>query len=282
MRKKGAVRKASLKQRLLRRIKRRKFTLPLVALFGSAVALLSIAISMVLWSSVAVLLDRPVDQIAVVGELRNLNSQQFIRNVEVEMEKGYFRLDLQKIKRDAEELDWIDTVQVERRWPDSLRLTVREHIAVARWGENALLSDKGKVFSPENIEAFTQLPQLYAVSAPVDVVVHAYTSISERLAVFNLNVVSLRRSPRESWVVEVETTNEERRGFEIVMGRGSVDGKIDRFLKIYTRALQAERHRLQVVDMRYSNGVAVQWRTPGKDNEHITAHENFNRRGDVI
>jgi len=62
----------------------------------------------------------------------------------------------------------------------------------------------------------------------------------------------------------VDKKNAERvtltNGVELVFGRGDIEGKLNRLLKIYVSELVSRVQEIRKIDVRYTNGLAVEWR----------------------
>jgi cell division protein FtsQ len=68
-----------------------------------------------------------------------------------------------------------------------------------------------------------------------------------------LKIVALKRDVRGALWLSLEN------GLELVVGRGHVMEKMRRFLAVWELALKTQVERIARVDIRYDNGVAVQW-----------------------
>ena len=80
-----------------------------------------------------------------------------------------------------------------------------------------------------------------------------YRDLSAQLAPLNLHIVSLRLD--ELREVQFELQN----GIEVVLGREERFARLQRFVKVYNKTLVQHATQIRRVDLRYSNGMAVQW-----------------------
>ena len=53
-------------------------------------------------------------------------------------------------------------------------------------------------------------------------------------------------------------------GIEVALGRDQVEKRFDRFVTVYQRRLASRAAEVERIDARYTNGVAVQWKTLAK------------------
>ena len=74
-------------------------------------------------------------------------------------------------------------------------------------------------------------------------------------------VVALNFEERGAWTLVLENN------IKVVVGRSSVNERLERFLDLYTRVLAARAEQIELVDIRYANGVSVKWK-PQADEEN--------------
>lgn len=88
-------------------------------------------------------------------------------------------VDTQRLLQQLRQLGWIEHVTLERHWPHSLVITIKERQPSAIWqvqGVRYLIDDKGALIAPfrdEDSAQFSQLPYVVGKGAP-----HALTSLT--------------------------------------------------------------------------------------------------------
>ncbi|MFZ3174785.1 MAG: FtsQ-type POTRA domain-containing protein, partial [Thiobacillus sp.] len=91
----------------------------------------------------------------------------------------FFTVDLEGVRNSLEKLPWVREARVERRWPDTLVVSLTEHVPLARWNDNALINEAGEVFVAA---ADTRLPRLSGPEDSSAEVVAAYRRHQTALA----------------------------------------------------------------------------------------------------
>jgi len=176
----------------------------------------------------------------------------------------FFTVDLESVRNSLEKLPWVREARVERRWPDTLVVSLTEHVPLARWNDNALVNEAGGVFVAA-VDA--RLPRL---SGPEDSsleVVAAYRRHQATLAPLGLVIDEVRLSPRRAWRLRLDN------GMQLALGREQTDARLARFAALYPRLFSAQPAiqdaTLQpatataaaiapvTVDLRYPDGFAV-------------------------
>ena len=79
------------------------------------------------------LLDLPVRQLELEGQLERVTRLEVLAAAKIEAGTGFLTADLDEIRERVGAIDWIDEVTLQRIWPDTLRITFSEHRAAARW-----------------------------------------------------------------------------------------------------------------------------------------------------
>ncbi|PZN29084.1 MAG: hypothetical protein DIU71_15040 [Proteobacteria bacterium] len=87
--------------------------------------------SLVLWS-LAWVLDRPISQVEVAGQLERVARVQIEEAVAPFRGAGFLSVDLHALRSALESIPWVDHARVERRWPSGVRVLLTEHVPAAR------------------------------------------------------------------------------------------------------------------------------------------------------
>jgi len=177
----------------------------------------------------------------------------------------FFTVDLERVRSSLEKLPWVREARVERRWPDTLVVSLVEYVPLARWNDNALVNADGEVFVAA---AAGSLPRLSGPDDSSAEVVAAYRRHQATLAPLGMSIVELRLSPRRAWRMRLDN------GMQLALGRLQTEARLARFAALYPRLFGAQP-ALQgaaaaapdaaaaaslapvTVDLRYSDGFAV-------------------------
>ena len=101
------------------------------------------------FKGVQLVLDQPVRNLVVEGTFQRVTPIQVEAAVADGLDAGFLTVDLGALRERVQQLDWVDRVNVGRRWPDTLIVRVTEHQAAARWGDNGLLNVRGELFTEQ-------------------------------------------------------------------------------------------------------------------------------------
>lgn len=204
----------------------------------------------------------PIRGVHIEGEFRQLKPAKLRALVAQELRGGFFTVGVAEIQEGLRENPWIDQVAVRRVWPDGIKLTIVERRALARWGEGALLSPEGTVFSPPRESIPAGLVRLAGPEGTEVQVLARFLTLRAKLARFGAELIGLRLSPRRSWSFDMKD------GPRVIVGRASFEHRVDRFLSRYRRLRAASEGTLVRVDLRYTNGFAVQRQAAPEPGQH--------------
>ncbi len=218
----------------------------------AGVMLLTLAVLLVMnFSSVAGFVNRPVTKVRMENQWQQVSEMEVSRLLAGYLGAGFFNLEVAALKQELETLPWVRQAEVTRLWPDSLSLNLQEEIAIARWGEDELLSQQGQAFKPANAALLTSLPRLAGPEGSQIDVMRQYQRLNELLFPAGLRLSALTLSERGSW--ELNVNNE----IEIAAGREKLVERINRFIQFYNQSPDYAKSQIASVDLRYDNGLAV-------------------------
>jgi len=195
----------------------------------------------------------PVQSVHIEGEFRNLQRMDIQNEVVPLTNDGFFAMNVATIQQRIQQLSWVDEVSVRRVWPDKLSIRVREQQPVAHWGARGFLNARSQVFEPWQPLELAQLPHFEGPEGHERRVLEMYRRMQVMLKPLNLGVGSLRLDARRTWRVQLSN------GLILEVGRSHPEQRIARFVRAYPAIIAVGEGRVLSVDLRYSNGFAVQW-----------------------
>lgn len=193
----------------------------------------------------------PIAFVRVEGEIENLDLNKFEQTLKPFVSRGYFTLKMGEITAAVQSFAWVEKVRVDRIWPDTLNISIKEHEPVARWGEKALLDQNSVRFAPENLETFADLPVIYGQPGMEAYLLEMLGTLNAKLEPRKVKVATLDLSKRRAWVVKLDN------GLEIHFGRQEPVEALERFLEWIPELGEDAFYRMKRVDLRYSNGFAI-------------------------
>ena len=155
----------------------------------------------------------PLTKLRVTGQFERVDGALLQKTLLPYAQHGFFAVDLAAAQDAVSKLPWVERAEVRKRWPDVLEVTVSEHRPFARWGEDLLLSQQGKLFPAKGIQVPKGLPQFGGPESRVSEVVELYNESRALFAPIGLDVRDVELDPRGSWTLGLDN------GARIVVGR---------------------------------------------------------------
>jgi cell division protein FtsQ len=193
--------------------------------------------------------------------------EQALRHVDASIIKGnaiprvkgnFFTANLDNVRSAFESVPWVRRASVRREWPNKLVVALEEHVPLGSWSDDGrLLSVKGDLFTANLAEAEEDgpLPEFAGPDGSEKEVVARFGDLNAWFAPLKLRPTSLQLSGRYAWTVKLDN------GVTVELGREqssvTLRERAERLVKIYPQLLERLQNRIESVDMRYPNGLAL-------------------------
>lgn len=198
----------------------------------------------------------PIENVEIEGAYENISLNDLRGKVVSVLEGGYFTVDLEVIRNALLELPWVEDASVRRQWPAGLHIKVIEKQAIAYWGDAAMLSDRGELFSPLVIEGNKALPKLRGPEGLHKKVWDFLMQANEEFSEIGLEINQLALDERRAWTLVIANKGITQ---EVVvkLGREDTVNRLDRFVRVFSDNTTLDLNNIAVIDMRYPNGFAM-------------------------
>ncbi|MCC2644812.1 MAG: hypothetical protein K0R94_590, partial [Burkholderiales bacterium] len=87
-----------------------------------------------------------IQRITIKGNTTHITREQLSYIAKNRLRGTFFTLDINRLQREFLQVPWVQSVTVNREFPDAITVYINEYAAVARFGEDGLISGSGKVF----------------------------------------------------------------------------------------------------------------------------------------
>lgn len=189
----------------------------------------------------------PVRSIELTTPLKQASRQAV--EAALETQGNFLAVDLGELRARLEGLPWVRRASVRRAWPDRIEVALEEHVALARWGNEGLVSIHGERFAGTPDAA---LPLFVGPPGTEREIARRYARYSELVAPLGSPVARVVLSQRYAWQLVLAN------GMQLMLGRDAeaAERRLARFVEAYGGEAQASH----VVDLRYPNGFALRHR----------------------
>src|SRR3989442_9208676 len=144
---------------------------------------------------------------------------------------NFFAVPIDELRVALERLPWVRAAAVRRVWPDRLEITIEEHVALARWGADALVNTHGERFAAISDEP---LPMFIGPPGSEAEVTRRYARFTTALAPLGSPLERVALSPRHAWQLKLAS------GVQLTLGRDAdlAEQRLARFVEAYASALE--------------------------------------------
>ena len=203
----------------------------------------------------------PVNKIRVHGAFVNVDETMLHSAVSGVVAGGYFNVDVERVREVVEELPWVNEASVRRVWPDTLSVSVLEQKPIAIFKQKGLMNAKGEIFKPTTNKLSTVLPVFDGNMKLNKLMISKYHEMNELLTTIDRKIVYLKIDARHA--IEMKLDN----GLKLVLGRENTIHRLERLMRIYNKVLISRINDVEVIDLRYTNGMAIGWKKNLKNNK---------------
>ncbi len=198
----------------------------------------------------------PVRSVHVIGRFQRIPQPLLIAAVRPFLYQNFYSLRLAAVRAAVSQVPWVGSVRVERRFPRALVITIgRLHLA-ARWAHGGWVDTHGEHVHLQGYGPPAGLPVFQGPAASEQEMWTHYERLQALLQPAGLAIAALDLTRRGTWRVMLKG------GPLLVLGRKAC-APLQRFLTVFPQ-LAARRSAMRQVDLRYTNGFAIGWKTgPG-------------------
>lgn len=204
-----------------------------------------------------------IQRITVTGDTRHNTEASLYSAVTGHLRGNFFTLKLASVEAAFQNVPWVRSAVVQRRFPNQLQVHLQEHVPVARWGasKNELVDRYGDVFATGDADAGQgRLPLLSGPAGQGALVWQTYQALNAAADGLKTSVVRLELQPRGHWHAQLA------QGAQIELGQGSTRELVRRMARFADTALEvASRYSrdaedIESADLRYERGYALRLR----------------------
>ena len=192
----------------------------------------------------------PVRELHVVTPIGKTSKQEIERATRGRIAGNFFAVEPAEVRAGLQQLPWVRRVTVRKVWPDRLEVGLEEHVALARWGTEALVNTHGETFRGR---ADGALPLFVGPAGSETEITLRYASFKALLAPLGVQPERVVLTPRLAWQLRLSS------GLNVMLGRDAdaAEARLRRFVEVYDQTLKNINRKHEYVDLRYPNGFAL-------------------------
>lgn len=195
----------------------------------------------------------PIATIKITSSYAHITREALQRTIEPYVNTGFFAVSFSRLRQQLLERPWVKQVSLSRVWPDTVIIRVQEQQAVARWNQDGLFNSQGDLFFPNTSTILQDLPQLSGPPSESKQIYDTYLQIQQNLDRIGRSIKQMQLTSRHAWRLKLDNQ------MQIYLGRKNTISRIHNFVTVYNTVFGSQGANASTVDLRYPNGMAVQW-----------------------
>lgn len=168
---------------------------------------------------------------------------------------NFLQADLQTYVDEISKVDWVEQVDIRRDWQHGLVINVTPRKAVAKFGSERLVDANGVVFRPAD-ESQLDLPywmQLQGDARDAISMMQQVKQVNDWYLPLGLTLKEVIVTSRMTWLFRFDN------GLRILVDNDNTSEKLYRLSVMLQNQLNSKLSKMQSIDLRYKNGMAVTW-----------------------
>lgn len=222
---------------------------------------LMVALLIVGLVAVAVYRVRQLPNAPIVVAPTGLSAMQYHQLADAlgsQADSNVLQADLPKYLAQAQALDWVAQADIRRDWQQGLQVSAVPRQAVAKFGSEHLVDATGAVFAPADSSTLNQSHwvRLQGEREYAAAMLQQAKQVTDWYAPLGLKLQEIIVTPRLSWLLRFDN------GLRVLVDNERTTEKLYQLSILLQNQMQPQLAKLQTVDLRYKNGMAVTWRQP--------------------
>ena len=195
----------------------------------------------------------PIRWLEIDGPFERVSAEQVRARLAPMVNGSFFTVNTRVMQEVASAMPWVASVNVQKTWPDTVQVIIREHTPVVHWVDDYLLDMDGQPFTVPSANEIQGLPWLESPQDQLETVFENWKKFDDKLEAIGQRVERLTLDPRGSWSAHLSG------GTEVRFGKGDIFKNLDMLVSTWAGLMQGQALPPVSVDLRYTNGFAVLW-----------------------
>ncbi|MEK6748464.1 MAG: cell division protein FtsQ/DivIB [Pseudomonadota bacterium] len=229
---------------------------------GALIGILCAAMTAGAWMIVTDPQHFVIQKVRLEGTFNHVAIDTLKPRIASHLRGNFFTVDMDALRDGLHEIPWIKHIETQRLWPHTLRVTVYERDAIARWAPGGALDRDGTLFTPDPATLAADLPVIDGPLGLHTALVNKMLELQGYMRGLNAQIARLDVDARRAYRLTL------RDGVQLMLGRKNMEIRLARYTRAYSRLTDEQRQHIVRVDLRYNNGFAL-----ARDNDYTPPHK---------
>ena len=222
--------------------------------------ILSIAILIGIYLNIKNIDDRniyfPIKNISIESIIININKDDVFEKSKNYLDsKSFFNFKINILKKEIEKVSWVKSADIRRVYPGEIKIYIEEHIPIAIWNNESYMNNIGDIFFINNIKK--NLPILISNQSGNKIMFEYFSLLLKYISDENFDIKIKKIEENDIRSLSAYLSS----GIIVKFGSKDIRGKIRTFIKVYKTLNTSDLEKIRYIDMRYSNGFSIGWKS---------------------
>ena len=222
--------------------------------------ILSIAILAGIYLNTKTNIDRkiyfPIKNISIESKMINVNKDDvFEKSKNYLNSKSFFNFKINILKKEIEEVPWVKSADIRRVYPGEIKIYIEEHIPIAIWNNESYMNNIGDIFFIHDIKK--NLPIISSNQSGNKIMFEYFSLLLKYISDENFDIKIKKIEENDIRSLSAYLSS----GIIVKFGSKDIRGKILTFIKVYKTLNTSDLEKIRYIDMRYSNGFSIGWKS---------------------
>ena len=222
--------------------------------------ILSIAILIGIYLNIKNIDDRDIyfqiKNISIESIIININKDDVFEKSKNYLDsKSFFNFKINILKKEIEKVSWVKSADIRRVYPGEIKIYIEEHIPIAIWNNESYMNNIGDIFFINNIKK--NLPILISNQSGNKIMFEYFSLLLKYISDENFDIKIKKIEENDIRSLSAYLSS----GIIVKFGSKDIRGKILTFIKVYKTLNTSDLEKIRYIDMRYSNGFSIGWKS---------------------
>ncbi len=222
-------------------------------LFRISIILFFAVMAAWLWSELKGRDLLPIKHVLISGNYQHINPNSIKQVIQPFLKAGLLSINLSRLKQQLLQLPWLANVEIQRAWPDKIKIKLIEHKPIAVLNNQSLMDADGSIFTPKAGTLPNNLMQFNVPATYTKLILNLYRQMSNLLVPLGLKIMGVDLGDRMSLSLHLQN------GMTLLLGRTDIIERLQRFVVVYPKVFADAAKKAKYIDLRYTNGMAIRW-----------------------
>ena len=222
--------------------------------------ILSIAILIGIYLNIKNIDDRniyfPIKNISIESIIININKDDVFEKSKNYLDsKSFFNFKINILKKEIEKVSWVKSADIRRVYPGEIKIYIEEHIPIAIWNNESYMNNIGDIFFVNDIKK--NLPIISSNQSGNKIMFEYFSLLLKYISDENFDIKIKKIEENDIRSLSAYLSS----GIIVKFGSKDIRGKILTFIKVYKTLNTSDLEKIRYIDMRYSNGFSIGWKS---------------------